>query len=88
GYPYSVFDGEKLEFFYGATMVEGRRYGKENREMYLMFCEPGEIMSSYCDVTGATPVSYKHLTLPTNREADNSVREHPLRQHIHIIPLY
>lgn len=54
GYPYSVSDEEKLEFYYGDTVVEGRRYVKENVEMYLMSGEPEEIMSSYADVTGHT----------------------------------
>lgn len=59
GYPYSVSDEEKLEFYYGDTIVEGRRYVKENVEMYLMSGEPEEIMSSYADVTGHTPMMPK-----------------------------
>ncbi|HAO6438864.1 TPA: DUF5110 domain-containing protein [Listeria monocytogenes] len=59
GYPYSVSDEEKLEFYYGDTVVEGRRYVKENVEMYLMSGEPEEIMSSYADVTGHTPMMPK-----------------------------
>lgn len=59
GYPYSVSDEEKLEFYYGDTVVEGRRYVKENVEMYLMSGEPEAIMSSYADVTGHTPMMPK-----------------------------
>lgn len=55
GYPYTDTTG-KLEFYYGGTPTEGRRYTKTNVEYYIMVGEPKEIMASYAQVTGTAPM--------------------------------
>ncbi|WP_099224567.1 TIM-barrel domain-containing protein [Listeria costaricensis] len=59
GYPFSEASTGKLEFYYGDTVEEGRRYDKKNVELYLMAGNPEEIMASYADVTGHTPMMPK-----------------------------
>ncbi|MDR0922613.1 MAG: DUF5110 domain-containing protein [Lactobacillales bacterium] len=56
GYPFSEASSEKLEFYYGDDIQEGRRYSKENVELYLMTGQPKQIMRAYAKVTGKTPM--------------------------------
>ncbi|RXZ76733.1 carbohydrate-binding protein [Paenibacillaceae bacterium] len=56
GYPYTDDASGKLEFYYGGTPIEGRRYSKSNVEYYVMLGEPRDIMTSYADVTGTSPM--------------------------------
>ncbi len=56
GYP--VIDGSnnKMEFYYGDTTQEGRRYYKDNVEYYVMLGEPEEIMENFSHITGQSPM--------------------------------
>lgn len=56
GYPYTSQASGKLEFYYGGTPVEGRRYEKNNVEYYVMIGDPYEIMGAYADITGKAPM--------------------------------
>jgi alpha-glucosidase (family GH31 glycosyl hydrolase) len=55
GYPYTDTTG-KLEFYYGGTPVEGRRYSKTDVEYYAMVGEPEEIMAGVAEITGKAPM--------------------------------
>ncbi|MGI2293791.1 TIM-barrel domain-containing protein [Paenibacillus sp. GXUN7292] len=59
GYPYTESATGKLEFYYGGTPVEGRRYAKSNVEFYLMVGDPYNIMQAYSKITGAAPMMPK-----------------------------
>lgn len=55
---YSVLDSStnKMEFYYGSTTEEGRRYFKGNVEYYVMLGEPEEIMDNFSHITGQSPM--------------------------------
>ena len=55
---YSVVDetSNKLEFYYGDYVTQGRRYYKENVEYYILMGEPEDIMENFAHVTGASPM--------------------------------
>ena len=52
GYPVVESTSGKLEFYYGDTTTEGRRYFKDNVEYYVLLGEPEDIMENYAHVTG------------------------------------
>uniref|UniRef100_UPI000B2A66AC TIM-barrel domain-containing protein n=1 Tax=Clostridium sp. NkU-1 TaxID=1095009 RepID=UPI000B2A66AC len=56
GYPYTNSRDKKMEFYYGGTPVEGRRYEKNNVEYYILLGEPKEIMKGYSRITGTSPM--------------------------------
>lgn len=55
GYPYTDATG-KLEFYYGGTPTEGRRYTKQNVDYYIMVGNPKEVMSGVAEITGKPPM--------------------------------
>lgn len=55
GYPYTDTTG-KLEFYYGGTPEEGRRYTKSDVEYYAIVGSPKEIMSGFTEITGKSPM--------------------------------
>ena len=56
GYPVLDSTTSKMEFYYGDTTTEGRRYFKENVEYYIMFGEPEDIMENFSHITGKSPM--------------------------------
>lgn len=56
GYPVLDSTTNKMEFYYGDTTTEGRRYFKENVEYYIMFGEPEDIMENFSHITGKSPM--------------------------------
>lgn len=79
GYPYTEDLTGKLEFYYGETPVEGRRYVKNNVEYYVMIGEPEDIMEAYFEVTGRAPMLPKWSLGFMNFEWDmdqNELMEH------------
>ena len=52
GYPYTNSTDRKMEFYYGGTPAEGRRYEKEDVEYFIMLGEPKEIMAGFSKITG------------------------------------
>lgn len=56
GYPVVESTSGKLEFYYGDTTTEGRRYFKDNVEYYVLLGEPEDIMENYARVTGQSPM--------------------------------
>ena len=56
GYPVVESTSGKLEFYYGDTTTEGRRYFKNNVEYYVLLGEPEDIMENYAHVTGQSPM--------------------------------
>lgn len=56
GYPYTESKSGKMEFYYGGTPTEGRRYSKQDVEYFIMLGSPTEIMNSFTDVTGKSPM--------------------------------
>lgn len=56
GYPVVESTSGKLEFYYGDTTTEGRRYFKDNVEYYVLLGEPENIMENYAHVTGQSPM--------------------------------
>ncbi|GKU76494.1 TIM-barrel domain-containing protein [Paenibacillus sp. L3-i20] len=56
GYPYTDDASGKLEFYYGGTPVEGRRYSKTDVEYYAIVGNPKEIMSGVAEITGKSPL--------------------------------
>ncbi len=56
GYPVVESTSGKLEFYYGDTTTEGRRYFKDNVEYYVLLGEPEDIMENYAHVTGQSPL--------------------------------
>ena len=56
GYPVVESTSGKLEFYYGDTTTEGRRYFKDNVEYYVLLGEPEDIMENYAHVTGQSPM--------------------------------
>ncbi len=55
-YPVVESTSGKLEFYYGDTTTEGRRYFKNNVEYYVLLGEPEDIMENYAHVTGESPM--------------------------------
>jgi alpha-glucosidase (family GH31 glycosyl hydrolase) len=55
---YMVLDSatNKMEFYYGDTTVEGRRYYKNNVEYYIILGNPEGIMEGFAHVTGESPM--------------------------------
>jgi len=58
GYPYTDGTG-KLEFYYGGTPDEGRRYTKTDVEYYAIVGNPTEILEGFSDITGKSPMMPK-----------------------------
>jgi alpha-glucosidase (family GH31 glycosyl hydrolase) len=56
GYPYTNSTDQKMEFYYGGTPIEGRRYTKDNLEYFILLGEPKEIMKNYSKITGTSPM--------------------------------
>ena len=56
GYPVLDSTSNKMEFYYGDTIVEGRRYFKNNVEYYIMLGNPEDIMENYSHITGEAPM--------------------------------
>lgn len=59
GYPYTNSTDCKMEFYYGGTPEEGRRYEKEDVEYYIMLGEPKDIMAGFSKITGTSPMMPK-----------------------------
>ncbi len=59
GYPYTDETNGKLEFYYGGTPAEGRRYTKKDIQYYVMVGNPENIMESFTDITGEHPMMPK-----------------------------
>lgn len=59
GYPYTNSTTGQMEFYYGGTPTEGRRYSKTNVEYYIMLGEPEGLMNSYAEITGQAPMMPK-----------------------------
>lgn len=59
GYPYTNSTDRKMEFYYGDTIPEGRRYTKEDVECYIILGTPKEIMAGYSKITGTSPMMPK-----------------------------
>lgn len=59
GYPYTNSTDRKMEFYYGGTPAEGRRYEKEDVEYFIMLGEPKEIMAGFSKITGTSPMMPK-----------------------------
>ena len=59
GYPYTNSTTGQLEFYYGGTPTEGRRYAKTNVEYYIMLGNPYEIMGAYSKISGQAPLMPK-----------------------------
>ncbi|MDR0914938.1 MAG: DUF4968 domain-containing protein [Oscillospiraceae bacterium] len=56
GYPYLNSTDNKMEFYYGGTPEQGRRYEKENVEYYIMLGQPEGVMENYAHITGTSPL--------------------------------
>ncbi|MDK2807507.1 MAG: hypothetical protein PWP24_238 [Clostridiales bacterium] len=56
GYPYTNATDKKMEFYYGGTPTEGRRYVKQDVEYYILLGAPKEILKSYYKITGTSPM--------------------------------
>ena len=59
GYPYTNSSDKKMEFYYGGTPAEGRRYVKNDVEYYVMLGNPTEIMTAFSKITGTSPMMPK-----------------------------
>jgi len=59
GYPFTSSKDKKMEFYYGDTVTEGRRYDKEDIEYYVILGDPKEIMRGYSKITGTSPMMPK-----------------------------
>lgn len=75
GYPYTESASGALEFYYGGTPTEGRRYPKEDVEYFVMLGEPKDMMKSYADITGHSPMMPKWSLGFMNFEWDNDQTE-------------
>ncbi|WP_189006390.1 TIM-barrel domain-containing protein [Paenibacillus marchantiophytorum] len=75
GYPYTDSATGKMEFYYGGTPVEGRRYSKQNVEYYIMLGSPKEVMSSVAEITGKPPMLPKWSLGFMNFEWDTNQTE-------------
>ncbi|MEK3883348.1 TIM-barrel domain-containing protein [Paenibacillus sp. PL2-23] len=56
GYPYTDDATGKLEFYYGGTPDEGRRYSKTDVEYYAIVGGPKDIMAGVAEITGKSPM--------------------------------
>lgn len=56
GYPYTNSTDKKMEFYYGDTITEGRRYEKSDVEYYILLGTPKQIMAGYAKITGTSPM--------------------------------
>ncbi len=54
GYPYTNSTDNKMEFYYGETPTEGRRYEKDDVEYYIILGQPKEILAGYAKITGTS----------------------------------
>lgn len=59
GYPYVNSSNKKMEFYYGGTPAEGRRYVKNDVEYYIMLGDPTDIMTAFSKITGTSPMMPK-----------------------------
>lgn len=59
GYPYTNASDRKMEFYYGGTPAEGRRYVKNDVEYYIMLGSPADIMTAFSKITGTSPMMPK-----------------------------
>lgn len=59
GYPYTNSADKKMEYYYGDTIAEGRRYFKDDVEYYILLGDPKEIMKGYAKITGTSPMMPK-----------------------------
>lgn len=75
GYPYTDDATGKMEFYYGGTPTEGRRYSKTDVEYYVVVGNPKEIMSGVAEITGKPPVLPKWSLGFMNFEWDSSQSE-------------
>jgi alpha-glucosidase (family GH31 glycosyl hydrolase) len=75
GYPYTEDASGKLEFYYGGTPTEGRRYAKTDVEYYIMLGNPKEIMGSVAEITGKPPMLPKWSLGFMNFEWDTNQTE-------------
>jgi alpha-glucosidase (family GH31 glycosyl hydrolase) len=75
GYPYTDNATGKLEFYYGGTPTEGRRYSKTDVEYYAMVGSPKEIMTAVSEVTGKSPILPKWSLGFMNFEWDTNQTE-------------
>ncbi|OXM14808.1 TIM-barrel domain-containing protein [Paenibacillus herberti] len=75
GYPYTEEGTGKLEFYYGGTPVEGRRYTKQDVEYYIMLGTPKEVMSGVAEITGKPPMLPKWALGFMNFEWDTNQTE-------------
>ncbi|MDR0292837.1 MAG: carbohydrate-binding protein [Oscillospiraceae bacterium] len=56
GYAVLEDSTNKMEFYYGNTTEEGRRYYKDNVEYYIMLGNPESIMENFAHITGESPL--------------------------------
>ncbi|MEQ4480768.1 TIM-barrel domain-containing protein [Cohnella silvisoli] len=75
GYPFTEASTGKMEFYYGGTPTEGRRYTKSDVEYYVMLGTPKEILGSYSDITGKSPMMPKWSLGFSNFEWDTNQTE-------------
>nr|BAC54958.1 6-a-glucosyltransferase [Sporosarcina globispora] len=80
GYPFTDEATGKLEFYYGGTPPEGRRYTKQDVEYYIMLGTPKEIMSGVGEITGKPPMLPKWSLGFMNFEWD--LNEAELKNHV------
>lgn len=59
GYPYTNSQDKKMEFYYGGTPTEGRRYVKDDVEYYIILGAPKDIMKGFSKITGTSPMMPK-----------------------------
>jgi alpha-glucosidase (family GH31 glycosyl hydrolase) len=75
GYPYTDSTTGQMEFYYGGTPPEGRRYAKQNVEYYIMLGTPNEIMTDVGEITGKPPMLPKWSLGFMNFEWDTNQTE-------------
>ncbi|MFB1081609.1 TIM-barrel domain-containing protein [Jeotgalibacillus sp. JSM ZJ347] len=75
GYPYTEEETGKLEFYYGGTPEEGRRYVKRDVEYFIMTGNSKDIMKSFTDLTGKSPMMPKWSLGFSNFEWDTDQSE-------------
>lgn len=75
GYPYTEEATGKLEFYYGGTPTEGRRYPKSDVEYFIILGDPHNIMSAVAEITGKPPMLPKWSLGFMNFEWDNDQAE-------------
>ncbi|ANC77416.1 glycosyl hydrolase family 31 [Fictibacillus phosphorivorans] len=75
GYPYTDEVTGKMEFYYGGTPTEGRRYTKTDLDYYVMLGDPNEIMDAASEITGRAPMLPKWALGFSNFEWDTNETE-------------